>query len=460
MTNTTTQPLLDRALDDDIATTRSHSDSSDGHYQTISVRKFLRQVSALANSLPDGSHAINLCGNRYQFLVAFAAIIVRGQCNLLPANKNVATQNNLAQRYADTYIIHDGVDLAPDIPAFQFNSEKINANEATRTTIPDIPLEQLCAISFTSGSTGQSRANLKTWHTLYHGMEVNARYYLDDKTRTQSLLATVPAQHMYGLESSVMMPMNANVCVVGSQPLFPQDIRDALTEMSEPRILVTTPVHLRALEESRLDFPKVDLLVSATAPLDPDMAKRMESKFECPLREIYGCSEAGSIARRRVTQNSEWEAFDAFRFRNSESQVLLNADHLPEEIPLQDVLEFSSGRAFHLLGRHEDMINIAGKRGSLTELNHLLLSTAGVVDGVVFEPDDSRSDRLAALVVAPGLSSREAMANLRDNVDAVFIPRRVIFVDNLPRSETGKLPRDKILTCYNDTRDSHLASKT
>ena len=459
MTKTETKPLLDRALDDCIASTRSHVDSRESHYQTIRVREFLAQVDTLANALPNGSYAINLCGNRYRFLVAFAAIIVRGQCNLLPANKNKATQSNLAQRYPGSYIIHDGVELAPDIPAFEFGS--VNQDERNRTEIPEIPLDQLCAISFTSGSTGQSKANLKTWHTLYHGMEVNARYYLDSKTNAQSLLATVPAQHMYGLESSIMLPMSANVCVIGGHPLFPQDICDTLAAMPTPRILVTTPVHLRAMEESKIDFPNVDLLISATAPLDPNMAKRMESMFTCTVREIYGCSEAGSIARRQITQNSAWEAFDVFRFTHSETQVMLDADHLPEQIPLQDVLEFSSAHHFHLLGRHEDMINIAGKRGSLAEINRLLLSTTGVLDGVIFEPpNDEASERLVALVVAPGLSGRAAMANLRDNVDAVFIPRRVIFVDSLPRSETGKLPMNKILACYNNAYDSYLASKT
>ncbi|MDH3694033.1 MAG: AMP-binding protein [Gammaproteobacteria bacterium] len=459
MTKSATKPLLARALDDYIASTPQRSDSGANHYQTVRVSEFLAQTNTLANELPDGSYAINLCGNRYRFLVAFVAIIIRGQCNLLPANKNKATQSNLAQRYQSSYIIHDGAEIAPGIPVFEFDN--IHHGDANRTTIPEIPMDQLCAISFTSGSTGQSKANLKTWHTLYHGMDVNARYYLDNKTTAQSLLATVPSQHMYGLESSIMLPMYANVCVIGSQPLFPQDICDTLAEMPAPRILVTTPVHLRALGESKLELPQIDLLLSATAPLDPDMARRMEAKFECPLREIYGCSEAGSIARRQVTQDPEWEAFDVFRFRNSDSQVLLDADHLPEQIPLQDVLEFSSAHRFHLLGRHEDMINIAGKRGSLAELNRLLLSTTGVVDGVIFEPPaDEVSERLAALVVAPGLTGREAMNNLRDNVDAVFIPRRIVFVDSLPRSETGKLPRDKILTCYNNARDSDLASTT
>ncbi len=448
MNTVATKPLLERTPSDFIASRIERTNAGGQYRRTIRVSEFLGHVHALADALPDFSYAINLCGNRYRFLVAFAAIILRGQCNLLPANKNKATQSNLVQSYPECYVIHDGVEILSNLPAFDFSSTLENG--ANGFAIPQVPMDQWCAISFTSGSTGESKANIKTWQTLYHGMQVNAHYYFDDKHTAQSLLATVPAQHMYGLEASIMMPLCANVCVADSQPLFPDDIRKALATMPEPRVLVSTPAHIRALEDSQLNFPTVDLLLSATAPLDPALAERVESKFGGILREIYGCSEAGSIARRHITRSAEWEAFDVFRFRNAGSKTFLEADHLPEEIELQDVLKFFDDHHFRLLGRHEDMINIAGKRGSLAELNRLLLATPGVLDGVVFEPPiDDATGRLAALVVAPELSSREAMANLREHVDPAFIPRRVVFVDSLPRSESGKLPRDQVLHCYN-----------
>lgn len=450
VTTSETQPLLDREPDDFIASIKPRFATKASPPDTICVSEFLAHVNALGAALPERSHAINLCGNRYRFLVAFAAVILRGQCNLLPANKNQVTQSNLAKRYADSYIIHDGLETVPGIQAFAFHEAQ--SVEADATHIPAIPLNQLCAICFTSGSTGHSKANIKTWRTLYYGMQVNSRYYLDDGRVARSLLATVPAQHMYGLESSIMMPLSTNVCIADDRPLFPEDIRSALARMPAPRILVTTPVHIRALENSKLKFPEVELILSATAPLEPTMAKRIESSLGGRLREIYGCSEVGSIARRYTAQSEVWEAFDIFRFNRSESRTVVTASHLPEEIELQDVMDFSSDHCFRLLGRHEDIINIAGKRGSLAELNRLLLATPGVVDGIIFEPPaDDATGRLAALVVAPDLSIRQTMAHLRANVDPAFVPRRVIFVESLPRSDTGKLPREQILAYYKTT---------
>jgi acyl-coenzyme A synthetase/AMP-(fatty) acid ligase len=48
--------------------------------------------------------------------------------------------------------------------------------------------------------------------------------------------------------------------------------------------------------------------------------------------------------------------------------------------------------------------------------------------------------RLAAFVVAPQLSSKQILAALRAHIDPVFLPRPIVFVDRLPRNDTGKIP--------------------
>ena len=70
----------------------------------IRVADFLRQVGSLAAALPDADYAINLCENRFNFLLSFSAVIARGQTNLLPANRGDSTQAALAQQYPNTKI--------------------------------------------------------------------------------------------------------------------------------------------------------------------------------------------------------------------------------------------------------------------------------------------------------------------------------------------------------------------
>jgi len=72
----------------------------------------------------------------------------------------------------------------------------------------------------------------------------------------------VPPQHMYGTETSVLLPLLAGMAVHSARPLFATDVAVALSEVPEPRVLVTTPVHLRTLLASKQSFPKVAVVVS------------------------------------------------------------------------------------------------------------------------------------------------------------------------------------------------------
>lgn len=119
-------------------------------------------------------------------------------------------------------------------------------------------------------------------------------------------------------------------------------------------------------------------------------------------------------------------------------------------MPLGDVLDLRSPTRFALLGRHADMVNIAGKRTSLAYLNHQLNSIPGVVDGALYWPQDEQLDAQAriqrpmAFVVAPKLDESQLLHALRERIDPAFMPRPIHFVPRLPRNATGKLPQQAL----------------
>ena len=69
---------------------------------------------------------------------------------------------------------------------------------------------------------------------------------------------------------------SADMAVHCGRPMFPQDVAGALADVPEPRVLVTTPVHLRVLSESGIGFPDTALIMSATAPLEAGEAANAE----------------------------------------------------------------------------------------------------------------------------------------------------------------------------------------
>jgi acyl-coenzyme A synthetase/AMP-(fatty) acid ligase len=114
-----------------------------------------------------------------------------------------------------------------------------------------------------------------------------------------------------------------------------------------------------------------------------------------------------------------------------------------ECVAIDDAVQIDDDDTFELSGRSVDMLKVAGKRASMADLSLRLNRIDGVDDGVFVRQMDRTLgvDRLIALVVAPTLSAQEIRANLARQVDPVFLPRRILRVEALPRSETGKLSK-------------------
>ena len=274
---------------------------------------------------------------------------------------------------------------------------------------------------------------------------------LPDTSETIQVLATVPAQHMWGLETSALMALFANICVLDSKPLFPQDIQTLLKEIPAPRMMVSTPVHLRALVASNLEYPKLETVLCATSPLTQELATQVEQLFEAEMREVYGCSEIGSMAVRKTAHTDIWNKFESIYFdRQDSDQILAHTEHVKDAATLGDFIELIDEQQFRLKGRTDDMIDIAGKRGSLNEINKVLLSFPDLIDGIVFFPSQDRPiPRLVAIVALKNNASKKQLSDhFREYLDPAFIPRPIIQVEKLPREDNGKLPKQALLSFY------------
>jgi acyl-coenzyme A synthetase/AMP-(fatty) acid ligase len=238
--------------------------------------------------------------------------------------------------------------------------------------------------------------------------------------------------------------MQSPNALCAERPFYPADIAAALGRLPRPRALISTPVHLRALFDAGIDVPALDLVLCATAPLPQTLAEQVEARCKAPLIEIYGSTETGMIARRRTALEHRWQLFPRVRLRRAQGGWCAQGGHLPLAMPLADELEPLDDEHFLLHGRSADLVNVAGKRSSLAYLSQQLLSIPGVQDGAFFLQETARSSmtgvtRLAALVVAPGLTCEAILSILRERVDAVFLPRPLWLVARLPRNTTGKL---------------------
>jgi acyl-coenzyme A synthetase/AMP-(fatty) acid ligase len=424
----------------------------------ITVGEIGACVSALLNTLPIATHdhvtpthvpaasMINLCEDRRNFLIAYAAALMAGHTTQLPASRASAVVAELVAASARSYCIDD----VQVCKAFAGTSSATPMS----TLLRDGAGGNLVAmIAHTSGSTGRSKNFPKTWAGISAITERNADAIRNAFTLPLDgpmpwIVATVPPQHMYGMEFSVMLPLRGGMGVHCSRPLFPADVAKALADVPAPRILVTTPFHLRVLVDSAVALPPLAGVISATAPLDQSLAKQVEQRFGTSLFEMFGSTETCIFATRRTAQESTWRPYDGVEITPRPNGVLVDAPWIGESMLLQDIVEMQANGGFVIRGRNADFVDVAGKRASLAELTRRLLAIPGVRDAVVFPPEQVSSapaSRVAALVVAPGLDATAVLQHLSEYVDPAFLPRPLLFVDKLPRTETGKLPREQLL---------------
>ena len=417
------------------------------HGVAVSASRFLADATALAALLPVNRHVLNVCLDRYRFTVALAACLMTGRVSLLPSTHTPEVIRQLTEFAADVFCLTDEQACGIDLPRFIFPSGLHSA--AIQWTVPQIPAAQLAAIVFTSGSTGTPLPYKKTWGRLARCVRDGApRLGLVDG-RVHTLIGTVPAQHMYGFESTVLLALLSGNAFGAERPFYPADICAALDGVPQPRTLISTPLHLRALLASGLQLPAVELVVSATAPLEPTLACEVEARFRTRLLEIYGSTETGQIATRRTAQSPAWKLWPGVRLEARDAGVFAQGGHVEQTTLMCDVIEITGDEDFLLHGRTADLVNIAGKRSSFAYLNSQLQAIPGVVDGAFFlrEADGGSTGvaRLAAVVVAPSLTARQLTERLRRRVDPVFLPRPLLLVDELPRNATGKLPQQALL---------------
>jgi acyl-coenzyme A synthetase/AMP-(fatty) acid ligase len=435
-------PLLNAADGDCVVAWR------DG--KAINAREFVAHVHEVAESLPSASAAVNLCEDRYAFLVAFCAIALRGQTNLLPSSRAPRAVDEVMAAHPGCYALGEQLlDPAPAGYQRMSLSDMPAAPEIDAIIWPSIPAEQVVAIGYTSGSTGVPRANIKTWRSFHASNAGNLAMLQQAVGARFEIVATVPPQHMYGLETSVVLPLLGGVGIHAGRPFFPADVAAALAALPVSRVLVTTPVHLRAMVESGVKFPTVAAMLSATAPMPIELARLAETCFDAPLLEVFGSTETCVFASRRPSVDEDWQLYDGVTLHPQPDGTLIEAPQLSAPVSLADIVSLSAGgRRFQLRGRHADMLEIAGKRASLGDLTRRLLAIPGVKDGVVFQLDGGDAlgvHRIAALVVAPGLDEHVIHDALRQSIDPLFLPRPLRLVHALPRNETGKLPREALL---------------
>ena len=229
-------------------------------------------------------------------------------------------------------------------------------------------------------------------------------------------------------------------------------------------------------EEER-DVPSLRLMTCSTAPLSPDQWENFEQMYDITLLQLYGMSEAGWICgnrhyRKRMgtvgppAKHQELEIVDASGNRcpaGVEGEITVggpqacSATISPEgryeprnggRISTGDVGIMDKDGFVTVVGRLKDLIIRGGVNIAPVEIDNMLLKHPKVLEAAaVGVPHDIYGEEVVAyIVVRPGktFSASDARAWCRQSLPEAKCPKQLYFVDELPRSDRGKILRDRL----------------
>jgi len=384
---------------------------------------------------------------RHHFLIALLAIAMQKGRVVLPPNLADKTLSNLKVELPDLIVLSNdlphslvgqnqiqSVEIDKVIQSVKDSNSEIN-DQWLSDTLENIQGSEIWL--YTSGSTGLPKKIIKTWRNMINSAELAIeRFTLMEPCY---MVTTVPSQHMFGLETSIFWPLFSRASIWFDKPMFPAEIVHALNaNKGQSSFLVSTPLHIKNLVSSSTEWPNtLNRLLSATAPLTKELALQTECEMNVTVFEVYGSTETASIASRQTSQSGVWQSYSGVEFsKTRDGGVLVKAKGLDSLQPLNDQIERLDEVRFRLGKRSTDLIKIAGKRASLSEINTHLQAISGIVEGVFIQC--KTSERLAVFIVSK-LSKSDILAELRKSIDPTFLPRSVFYIPSLPRNELGKV---------------------
>lgn len=339
------------------------------------------------------------------------------------------------------------------------------APPAWRALAGDFP----ALVVHTSGSTGAAQAIPKKLSQLDSEVATLERLF-GRHADGAAVVSTVTHQHIYGLLFKVLWPLAAGRPVHAHSVAFPEQLAALLAQ--GPCVLAASPAHLKRLPE-HLDWraarTQLRAVFSSGGPLPFDSALAAGTLLGRVPFEIYGSSETGGVAWRQraaaLPEDDSWQAFPGVAWRLDDGDALqVRSAHLADDgwLTLADRAQeagASDGDRFVLLGRSDRIVKIEEKRISLSAIEAALLATPQVQEARVLlcEAAPGERQKVAAFVVCSAAGrallaaegklalNRHLQQVLQGRVEAVAMPRRWRYLEQLPINAQGKTTQALLL---------------
>jgi acyl-coenzyme A synthetase/AMP-(fatty) acid ligase len=393
------------------------------------------------------------------------------------------TERLLAFADAALVVVEDATILAVDaltgIPMLNIDDAARGPHPPSPGPLPELDVPDRfgagASMLFTSGTTGAPRAVVRTKGDARLAEAIASRFGFDQETR---YLASGPFYHSGPWTCALMVLSRGGV--VAARPRF--DARDWLAFACTHRINATfiTPTQLRqlvsAVERGAAAPPLTDVVVSGES-FPPELKRRAVAAFGRCFVDCYGCTELGPLTsttkaellERPYSCGTAFPGVEVAAFDGDEQLApgktgllrarspvafdgYLDGGHTASDsvgdgwMTVADVGYVDGDGNLHIVGRADDMIISGGVNVFPADVEAVLVTHPGVHECAVFGlADRDWGETVCAAVVGPEPPSLEELrAWMRDLIADDKRPRKVFYVERLPRTATEKVSRRRL----------------
>jgi long-chain acyl-CoA synthetase len=369
---------------------------------------------------------------------------------------------------------------------FQDVMSQYSASQRPKITIN--PSKDIAIFQYTGGTTGVPKAACAP-HSVLMANATQLRAWLpaDDKGRDEVYLAAIPFFHVYGMVCVLInaVSLKASMVIVVNARDIP-DLAETINTF-KPTIFMGVPGLYNALNNypdvisGKISLKSIRACISGSAPLAPETKRRFEELSGGKVCEGFGMSEAPTATHCNPINGVNKTASIGLPFPDVECRIVSLDDgksdmpvgeigelvlrgpvmmsgyhNMPTEtanalrdgwLYTGDIARMDEDGYFYIVDRKKDMVLIGGFNVYPTNIENAIMSMGSVAEvGVAGIPHPERQGQEALkawIVVKPGqtLTEKEVIDYLNQKLAPYEIPRRIQFIDQLPKTAVGKILR-------------------
>ncbi len=357
---------------------------------------------------------------------------------------------------------------------------EVNA-ECDPQSVPVVKLARESAVMlYTSGTTGRPKTVVLSEANILANIDgcVAETGFTDHEV----MLAVLPLFHAYGLTVTVLLPLTMGAQLIVAERFVPRAVLQTI-EHHKVTCIIAVPSQFRVLakEPTEIDASSLWLCIAGGERLPEVVATEFEARFHHPIAQGYGTTEASPVISLNIPETNRHGSVGKplpntkVTIRDEQDRVLKareigevcvegptvmlgyhrDADNTARKISngvlhTGDKGYFDEDGYLFLVGRADDLAKVSGEKVYPAEVEKILESFEGVDEAaVVAFPDEKHGSRLHAFLTAkPGAKLNDAALRTacRDHLEPFKVPRTFSFVDQMPRTITGKTDKRTLAT--------------